>query len=257
MKLFGLLLYVVLSVSYAQTEVVLTPIRDASLYQEGDLSNGGGSYLFSGVTANGQWRNAMLRFDFSSIPPNAIIEEAQLILTVSRVPPIPSAVSLRLHRVSSSWGEGSTQAPGQEGTGADAQLGDATWLHRQFDAVFWNSPGGDYQAVHSAESIVIGLGPYTWSSDEMLSDISFWNQFPSSNQGWALVAISSAAFGTAKRFNSREHSDPIVRPRLRVTYSGGTPIVEPVAVPVFGFYGIFLLIGLVFVCVSLNRSKFN
>ena len=54
----------------AQTqETVLTPLKDNSIYQEGELSNGAGERLFTGVTRLGNKRRALIKFDLSDEGP--------------------------------------------------------------------------------------------------------------------------------------------------------------------------------------------
>jgi len=56
---------------------------------------------------------------------------------------LDSARIIELHKLLADWGEGTSQATGEEGQGAPATPNDATWRHRFFDTIFWTNEGGD------------------------------------------------------------------------------------------------------------------
>lgn len=215
--------------------VVLEPAGDATLYEgDGTLANGAGSYLFTGAT-EGQndalERRALLVFDIeSSVPVGATITMASLDLTMSRTVSGPQTVELR--RVGESWGEGPSDPTGQEGGGAAAENGDATWLHRTFSDNFWGTEGGSFAGSASGSAEIDDTGPYTFESTSgMVSDVQSWLDDPENNHGWALV-IPSPPEGSAKRFNSRENSSASSRPQLMIEYEGGSvPITSRVFIP--------------------------
>ena len=208
-----------------QTVVSLDPSKDGSLFEEGDLSNGGGAYLFTGTTLMGARRRALIQFDFSVIPSGATIDEVRLELAMSRT--ISGTLSVRLHRVLGDWGEGAVDAPLQEGTGAPAAAGDATWTHRRFNSVLWTDLGGDYDPRVSATAPVRDFGVYLWSAPQMVADVQDWLENGNSNFGWIVIGNEAAGFATAKRFDSRENPNATARPGLMVTYTGGTPAPSP------------------------------
>ena len=73
------------------------------------------------------------------------------------------------------WGEGLSDAPGEEGEGTQAEFADATWLHTFWPAVFWNNPGGDYDIDASATEQVDQVGFYTWGcTPRMIADVQHW-----------------------------------------------------------------------------------
>ena len=140
---------------------------DNTLYESptGSLSNGVGERLFAGLTQAGVLRRALVRFDLSSIPPAARIKGVSLHLNVSKVPFLPPTTNFQLHRVTAAWGEGTSDAPGEEGTGTSSTPGDATWLHRFFPSDFWTQPGGDFDPTVSAQTLADqNLGPISWRS---------------------------------------------------------------------------------------------
>jgi hypothetical protein len=196
--------------------VTLAPARDNTLYESeiGAVSNGAGDFLFAGVTQNNDARRAVLAFDLTGIPPWATVHAATLTLTMSKTIAGPSAVSL--HRLLADWGEGASDAVGEEGAGALAQPGDATWIYTFFNTDEWATPGGDFAAAPSAATTVGGVGPYSWSSAGLLADVAGWAADPAANFGWALRGDETGP-GTAKRFNSRENSSG--GPQLTITYS--------------------------------------
>lgn len=195
--------------------VELTPAKDNTLYQSdtGSLSNGAGIAVFAGRTApqnGGARRRAVLAFDVSSIPQGATVAGVTLKLRNSSTRN-NGTQTVELHRLTSDWGEGTSNAGStNDGDGAPATTGDATWIHTFFDTQQWDSGGGDFAADLSASVQVGANGLYFWGSDAMLDDVQGWVDDPSSNFGWILIG-NEGTTATAKRFNSREAaSDPPV-----------------------------------------------
>jgi hypothetical protein len=195
--------------------VALVAAQDNTLYESevGAVSNGAGQYLFAGVTQNDDIRRAALAFDLSGIPPWATVLSATLTITMSKTIAGPTDVSL--HALAADWGEGASDAVGEEGAGALAEPSDATWIYTFFDTGQWAAPGGDFAATPSAVTAVADFGPYTWAAPELLADVAGWAAGPATNFGWILIGDESGP-GTAKRFDSRENAPD--GPRLTITY---------------------------------------
>ena len=126
------------------TTVTLFPSQDTSLFEEpgGTLANGAGEYLFVGSTAprnNDLVRRGLISFDLTEhIPPGSSINSVSLTLNMSKT--ITGDQPVSLHFVLNEWGEGTSDAPGEEGRGTIPSPGDATWIHRQFPSENWDSP---------------------------------------------------------------------------------------------------------------------
>jgi hypothetical protein len=214
-----------LSGSAAGAATVQCPAaKDNTLYEHpsGALSNGSGQFTFAGTIVIGEIRRAVIAFDLGSIPAGASVTSAAVTLHMSRtiVGPVPVA----LQRLTQDWGEGTSNAPGEEGGGDAATPGDATWIHASFPSVLWATSGGDFVAQPSATIPVDQEGFYTWGSTaELVADVQGWVDDPASNAGWIVIADESV-FPTAKRFDSREFADPVRRPALTVTYETGQPV---------------------------------
>jgi hypothetical protein len=204
----------------AQT-VTLGASQDNTLIEDaaGALSNGLGAHLFTGRTFKGPGadiRRALLAFDVAgAVPAGAQVTQAKLTLHLSKTQfgPMPGT----LHRVLADWGEGASKATGDEGAGAPAQPGDATWLHTFYPGSFWSKPGGDFAATASALEMMDGVGEYTWTSAQLAADVQAWLDDPGANYGWVLIGDESTG-GTSKRFDSRENPNPDYRPRLEISY---------------------------------------
>ena len=196
--------------------ITLQPIQDNTLYESdlGTISNGAGRYFFAGKTESGAIRRGLLAFDLGTIPSGAVVVSASLTLTMSKS--IAGETPIALHTLSAGWGEGASDAVGEEGAGATAEPGDATWLNTFYDTDLWATPGGDFDPTPLAVTIVDGPGVYTWASPALAADVSAWLADPAANFGWALVGDETAN-RTAKRFDSREN-EPTARPRLTVTF---------------------------------------
>jgi len=211
--------------SRGQTTVELGAAKDNTLYQSatGSLSNGSGSYMFTGLTVGFVVHRCVVEFDVAgAIPAGATIESVSLSLEMSRS--IVGAVDIATHRVLQEWGEGASDAPGEEGGGTTAADGDCTWLHAEYDtggaSVFWATPGGDFAAAASATTNIDLPGRYSWSSSQMAADVQGWLDDPSSNHGWGLLATDEES-PSSKRFNTHEDPNSANHPILTVTYSMG------------------------------------
>jgi len=214
-----------LSGSALAATVTLSPSKDNTLYNSlvDTLSNGAGQHIFSGRTAIGEQRRALIAFDLSSIPPGSTITSAALTLHMSRS--ISGSIPFELRRLLTNWGEGVSDADSGEGQGAQPATGDATWFHTFYATQFWTLAGGDFSATVSAVNTVDSLPQFeTWSSTaQMVADVQGWLDAPATNFGWLLrVAVGGGA--TAKRFDSRQNPDPTVRPKLVVEFTGPTGV---------------------------------
>ena len=214
----------------AQT-VVMGPIKDNTIYSElGSLSNGVGIHLFAGNTGGGATRRALLAFPVAdSIPAGATITSASLRLSLSRTAD-GTPESVALHVVQRNWGEGTSNALGNEGQGADAAVGDATWTFRFFNTQSWAVPGGDLAANASATQTVGGVGAYVWSSAQMAADVQAWLDDPANNFGWIVIG-GELTPTTARRFDSRHHGTVNNRPRLTIEYAVNTATPPPTSAP--------------------------
>jgi hypothetical protein len=198
--------------------VSITPSKDNTLYQydpvDGDTSNALGLHFFAGENAMGELRRGVLAFDIAGhIPAGSTILSVTLSMNMSRTA-LDTARTVELHKLLADWGEGTSIAPGEEGDGAPATPGDATWRHRFFDTIFWTNEGGDFSATVSASQSVGPLGQYTWSSAQMVADVQSWLDNPSSDFGWLVSGDESTSI-TSKRFDTRESASP---PVLTIQY---------------------------------------
>ena len=199
--------------------VELQAVKDNTLYESGtgSLSNGLGSYFFAGRTNGGDIRRGLLVFDIAgNIPAGSTIMDVFLTLHMSRT--VAPNQTVNLHRVLADWGEGTSNAGGQEGGGAASTTGDATWIHKFFNTVSWMVPGGDFMGTISASKSVGGIADYTWGSTaQLVTDVQGMLDNPSGNFGW-IVRGNEASIQTSKRFDSLQNGSPSLRPELTVTY---------------------------------------
>jgi hypothetical protein len=216
----SVLMALVLATAAAADEVAIAPSRDNTLYEvdedDDEVSNGAGDFFFAGLTDGNQSRRGLMAFDVAgAIPTGATITSVVLELTMSKT--ITGDKEIRLHRVLADWGEGASDAPGEEGGGIEAQPGDATWVHTFFDVSLWAAEGGDFDAAPSASATVGDTGEYAWgSTDGMVADVQGWLDQPATNFGWMVLGPEDGT--SAKRFNTRENADPQTRPMLRVQF---------------------------------------
>jgi hypothetical protein len=206
----------------SQTSVTINPTKDNTLYESptGSLSNGAGEYMFVGNNAMGLSRRAILAFDIAgTIPAGAAIDSVKLTLNFSRTSSATQTISL--HRVLADWGEGTSDAIDEEGSGELSTTNDATWTHTFYNTSFWTTTGGDYEPTASASRTVGNnsqYGPHEWGSTaEMTADVQDWLDNPSGNFGWILIG-NEGPNRTSKRFDTRENANASNRPALTIFY---------------------------------------
>jgi hypothetical protein len=204
----------------------INPSKDNTLYQyveaDGDRSNALGDHFFAGTTAEGEIRRGVVAFDIAgNIPAGSTITSVTLTMNMSRT--ISDARTVELHKLLADWGEGTSNANGQEGDGAPATTNDATWRHRFYDTIFWTMQGGDFSGTVSASQLVGDIGQYVWSSVQMVADVQSWLDNPASNFGWLVLGDESTS-PTSKRFDTRESTSP---PVLTIEYASPTPTPTP------------------------------
>jgi glucose/arabinose dehydrogenase len=204
--------------------------RDNTLFESatGALSNGSGQYLFIGLTGPNDGpnlRRALVKFDLSAIPDDAIVTSVTVSYAINKAPSVendgqPSPGTAYLHLLETDWGEGASNAPGPEGGGTTAAADDATWLHTFHDTDSWAAAGGDFVAVASA-SAPFGVNDteslvFT-SNGQLVADVQAWIDSPASNHGWILIGDESNA-RNSRRMASREHASQNP-PTLDVQYT--------------------------------------
>lgn len=201
------------------TTVLIEASRDNTLYESpsGRLSNGAGEHLFTGLTLEQLKRRAVVAFhDLDDVPENALITSVRILLHLSKEN--SPATSIDLHRLAADWGESSSDASENEGRGANAEADDATWIHRFSPLRVWGNAGGDFEEEASAQFLADAQGFYIVRSNQALvRDVQTWIDDPSKNHGWILIGDETVR--SAKRFDSRENSEPHFRPLLEVSYS--------------------------------------
>ena len=229
-----------LALPVAADSVTLLPSRDNTLYEPIaqdaflDKSDGAGPTMFTGRVKDGDAdpgagtraavRRAVLAFDIAgNIPAGATIDGVQLTLYCDKVK-LSTAFSVGLRRLTSNWGEGtSNTGNSQQGRGEAPTANDATWHHTFYPGSFWTTPGGDYSGTISATRTVGNTGFYTWGSTSgMVADVQAWLDSSSQNFGWILLGDESRT-ETAKRFGTRESTGSTGgvswKPSLIVSYT--------------------------------------
>ena len=210
--------------------VTLGASKDNTLYdRSGGRSNGVGEYMFAGRQNNNFITRAVMQFDFSAIPAGATITGVTLTLTCTASNDATGPQTMNLHRVSESWGEGTSNAGSPGGAGNIATTNDATWTARFYPSTLWSTVGGSFAGTVSGSTTVDEDGPYNWSSAGMIADVQAWVNNPASNFGWLLKGTE---IGTnAKRYNTRENTAVSTRPTLNVTYILGSVSANQTGLP--------------------------
>ncbi len=217
----GVAAVVTLSGSQAlAAQVVIGPAKDNTLYEPAtDRSCGAGESLVAGRTRNGMLRRATLQFDVAgAIPPGSTIHSVSLALVVQQTQDSQEA-PMTLHRARADWGEGLSNCDANDGQGAPAQIGDATWLHTFFDDQVWLMAGGDFDELPSATAAVGLSGVFAWTGDLLAADVQDWLDDSSINFGWVLSGDETGRRQTARRLGAREAGLVEDRPALTVDFT--------------------------------------
>lgn len=201
------------------TTVTISASEDATLYQDaaGQLANDAGVHVFIGKNASNEIRRTVIKFPVAAtIPADAVVTDCRLEFVVLRsilIDPTPTS----LHRVTSSWTEGSTNAGSPGGGGASATTGDTTWVWREYATQAWAQPGGDFDPIPSAQAAIGFTGVFAiGGSLRMNADVEAWAD-GAPNHGW-LLRTDEVTVQDARRLGSRTNSSVANRPRLVVTY---------------------------------------
>jgi hypothetical protein len=206
-------LLVPLVVSFFAVEVVrgaaLTnaPVADTTLFEVAPDNNLGRSSLAVGSVAAagaGARGRALLRFDLSAVPSNAVIESASLRFTVIQGPFGGVASAFGVHRFLKPWAEGA----GAGNQGALAQNGETTWRSQFHGSSLWSQPGStsgtDYVASSSGSVEVNAVATYAISDPGIAADIQAWVSGAATNHGWIMISDGEGTQTTARRLASRE-----------------------------------------------------
>ncbi len=206
-----------LTVTATVVTIDLDATADATLYPDAISANGAGDHVFVGTVAGSAPlpRRGVLRFDVGSLPSEAVVLEVMLLLEITRAPFIGPAASFAVHRLTRAFDEGTTDAEANEGTGAPAAAGDATWTHARWPSDAWTTPGGDFDPVPSGvDDPLVAEPSVALVGDGLASDVRRWRAGEPAH-GWIVLGNESLT-RTVRRFGSRTHPEPDRRPRLRV-----------------------------------------
>jgi hypothetical protein len=245
-------------------QVSLPATQDNSIYAElPGNSNGAGDHFIAGKAGGANAvRRGLIAFDLGGLPAGIRVDRVALELILqgtTNQEGDPRVVTL--HRLLAGWGEGTSDAgPGGmagSGNGAPATTNDATWQYRSFNTQTWTSfnpavsgsGGGDFVADPSASALV-GIDPgvlVTWQTvrsvgppSGLVGDVEHWLANPSLNYGWLLKTADESTLRTARRFNSKEHPNAALRPRLVIDY---TIVPEPTSLVLFAFVAASVISG--------------
>lgn len=226
-KIYSTGLFAVLSfIGFSQT-VNLTPISDNSIYQDQPFNSAGVGRLYSGLTATGFRRRAMMKFDFSSIPVGSTILTAELTVNVEQYGGTVTSF-YSLHELTAAFGEGTSNPGLPGGLGAPAVAPDATWNDAMFGTAVWGSLGGDFVlSPLTFSSMSAGLGNQVFATGaSFVTAVQGWLDTPASNFGVIMVG-DEGTNQTARRFGSKDGG---VAPVLVITYSAPACIIPPTAI---------------------------
>jgi len=207
--------------------VILTPDADAGRRNGNpDINSGISSDYIVGALAVGEVHRALLRFDLKSIPTNAVIQHAQLVIADVSRQGAQALATFELHRVLRPWTEGTNFGFGVAG-------GEVSWNSARHDQQLWELGGAsgasDARPEVSGSTGSGGQNLTFLSTAGLVADLQHWLLAPSLNYGWRLSNDRESTPRSARRLASREHSSS--PPRLSIQYVLPAPpileLVEP------------------------------
>ncbi len=196
----------------AQTVSVLSSVKDNSMFSESGSKSLGAGKLFTGQTCQGNNRRALIEFDLSGIPTDAVVSSVTLNLGAENSGNNGDGV-IEIFGVTKAWGEGFSSG---SGNGGPAVAPDATWTDAMFGSTAWDTPGGDFDpAVLSARFTTENNQVITFpSSGNFVARAQAWIDNPSENHGIIIIGVENATC-SAYRFGARDIG---VSPELTVTW---------------------------------------
>jgi len=171
-----------------------------------------------GTDVNSLWRS-LLWFDVHDIPSSATVSSATLSLWHPNPSPA-AALTVRSHRVTSAWDEGS---------GIDTCSGDgATWYETK-GGVRWAADGGDFDGTIVSTLTVPSAQAPAWNAWSLTSLVQQWLSGSQPNDGVLLkVDDETIAAGKYLDYYSSDFAvAPTLRPKLAVTYTDGSQALAP------------------------------
>ena len=197
--IFILVMFFSYNISLAQTTVNIYDVEDAYIDQTIPNGNFGSSVEIRSKPFAPSWSERfLLKFDLSSIPSNASIVSANVVLTVTSFMWVSSTI--RAYRINDSWSESS---------------------------VTWSNFSNNYESSHSAQKNCAwpdqDLG--TSRSWDVLSDVQGMHSGVIDNNGWLFRDKNLNSTTQAYwNFGSSENVTSTNRPFLQVTYITFDPL---------------------------------
>ena len=192
---------------------VYCSVRDTQLYEGFPDLNYGGSItdlnVFGGTS---NVTRAIFYFDISSIPADATVKSARLILTVKAAP--GSVLGLQMLKLTRDWTEGIGSPPPLQTPPPSG----ASWNYATSSQT-WTNPGGDFSTDMTLSNTVVG-GIYqnvTIAVND-LSVVQEWISTPALNYG-VLLRSANESSSDGVIFYSREESETARRPKFEVDYT--------------------------------------
>ncbi|EKD42045.1 MAG: hypothetical protein ACD_73C00357G0002, partial [uncultured bacterium] len=198
-----------------ESTLVLSNAEDTWLgsnAEESAASFGGDTILqtYSTVSAGGNARVSLLKFDLSQIPAGATITDAKIEFYVQSID-YPSSPSVIIHRVSQNWLEGT-----DTGAWDNQPVDGANWASRGPGIGNWSSAGGSI-AEPLCQLTLVNL---SMNSCTVTSLVQQWLNGSTANNGIRIANTNE--YNDVVSISSSESANAANRPRLVVQYTSGT-----------------------------------
>ena len=206
----------ILPVGVLADEITLQPDptngTDAYIRDDNPDNNyGTTTSLYVGLTASGNKMRDLIHFNISDVTPGSTIVNASFKIYMFLASAPPTNLSVGVHRITSSWNEGTGNAQVNDGT-----INGTTWNERWFETN-WTSSGGDFiSSPEDTINISDTLGWYTWDVRDLVQG---WLDDDFLNLGLIMVSNESENGSYKGIYSSDYTTNTSRRPKLIINYA--------------------------------------
>jgi hypothetical protein len=204
--------------------------NQAATSPNGNYGAGGSELLQVGYASpSSMYARALIQFDLSSLPANAVIESVSLEFTLGSSGTFIPEISV--HKMNQSWTEGTTSfctynnPCNTQGIAIAPGGTDVTWNESSYSGTgtnSWTTNGGTFSLPASATSIELGASTILYNSIGLKNDVQDWVSNSATNFGWILKTDFITNSSAMRRFRSREGAvvsgNTSTAPKLVITY---------------------------------------
>lgn len=215
----------------------LFAVKDGTIFNNqaatslnGNYGAGASELLQVGYASpSSMYARALVQFDLSSLPSNAVIESVSLEFTLGSSGTFVPEIAV--YKMNQFWNEGTTSfctynnPCNTQGVAIAPGGTDVTWNETSYSGTGanpWTTIGGSFSVTASATSVDIGASTILYTSTGLKNDVQGWVSNSATNFGWILKTDFITNSSAMRRFRSREGAvvsgNNSTAPKLVITY---------------------------------------